>query len=563
MSFNKNAVFSEPLHEDTVYCTFYSLSLLERSQWVSLCDQINETILTLSKDYIWHRDVFKVFLPLYENKNLHNYPMHLISVTCFGDNIEDEWFIVYLVKNITKLYTNIVVQIKDSDGEFLLIEAANYLPSWANSNTTENRVFIYNNNLHIIPPHVASIDEKLEISEALKYLEINKDTKSTHEIENAISLRIEKFSKHLSDYFHTSVVRLPIEVATLLKLEPQYIANFINAYCNHEESKSCPVINYENLVDVPVKFTKFLYAILMQSKPIKHFSKRKSTNDKSTLLGLKISYGYQIITNSSNEVFLTNAYNKFIATLRNNGYFKGNLEGSRDYQQLLEKAKDYFLNTECSVSSNASYNIAKTLSSENFTQEMENIKNNSTNLDFSDDNDDWMTIHPDELNNTLNSRYGQKSKFTVKSEITPESITKDLNNFLNNTSNFEGIESEYTDNNTIEFEADEFQSCIEKFLGLLTMNQNDVQEESDLLDDEDCISENGDITEELEEEMKSKLGNDDIDSLHNQKNILQNFLESIKEEKAASGPSSNLLQSIGLRKTELLDSDDDDDDNKT
>lgn len=66
--------------------------------------------------------------------------MHLISVTCFGDNIEDEWFIVYLVKNITKLYTNIVVQIKDSDGEFLLIEAANYLPSWANSNTTENRV---------------------------------------------------------------------------------------------------------------------------------------------------------------------------------------------------------------------------------------------------------------------------------------------------------------------------------------------------------------------------------------------------------------------------------------
>lgn len=72
MSFNKNAVFSEPLHEDTVYCTFYSLSLLERSQWVSLCDQINETILTLSKDYIWHRDVFKVFLPLYENKNLHS-----------------------------------------------------------------------------------------------------------------------------------------------------------------------------------------------------------------------------------------------------------------------------------------------------------------------------------------------------------------------------------------------------------------------------------------------------------------------------------------------------------
>lgn len=67
-------------------------------------------------------------------------PKHLVSVTCFGDNIEDEWFIVYILLEITKKHNDLIIQIEDNDGHFLLIEAADYLPSWANPDSSENRV---------------------------------------------------------------------------------------------------------------------------------------------------------------------------------------------------------------------------------------------------------------------------------------------------------------------------------------------------------------------------------------------------------------------------------------
>lgn len=67
---------------------------------------------------------------------------HLASNTNFGDNLEDEWFIVYLVLELTKRCEDLIVQIKDNDGDFLLIEAADYLPAWVRPENSENRVSV-------------------------------------------------------------------------------------------------------------------------------------------------------------------------------------------------------------------------------------------------------------------------------------------------------------------------------------------------------------------------------------------------------------------------------------
>uniref|UniRef100_A0A8C7ZWI4 Uncharacterized protein n=1 Tax=Oryzias sinensis TaxID=183150 RepID=A0A8C7ZWI4_9TELE len=69
----------------------------------------------------------------------------------FGDNVEDEWFIVYLLQQITKTFSDLVVSVEDNDGEFILIEAADYLPKWLSPDTSENRVFLFRGELHIIP----------------------------------------------------------------------------------------------------------------------------------------------------------------------------------------------------------------------------------------------------------------------------------------------------------------------------------------------------------------------------------------------------------------------------
>jgi hypothetical protein len=74
-----------------------------------------------------------------------------------GDSIDDEWCVVWLLRqvsekwDVTIRYNLIVVHsgylkicsscsVRDSDGEFLLIEAADSLPSWVTPSVVENRV---------------------------------------------------------------------------------------------------------------------------------------------------------------------------------------------------------------------------------------------------------------------------------------------------------------------------------------------------------------------------------------------------------------------------------------
>lgn len=60
--------------------------------------------------------------------------------TNFGDSIEDEWVVVYILRELTKRHKDLWVRVVDSDGEFLLIEAAGMLPEWLEPEVADNRV---------------------------------------------------------------------------------------------------------------------------------------------------------------------------------------------------------------------------------------------------------------------------------------------------------------------------------------------------------------------------------------------------------------------------------------
>lgn len=60
--------------------------------------------------------------------------------TEYGDSVEDEWVVVWLLRDLTKNFDDLWVKIGDNDGEFLLIEAAGSLPTWLESEVAENRV---------------------------------------------------------------------------------------------------------------------------------------------------------------------------------------------------------------------------------------------------------------------------------------------------------------------------------------------------------------------------------------------------------------------------------------
>ena len=60
--------------------------------------------------------------------------------TNYGDSVEDEWLIVYILLEISKKHADLWIRVFDTDGEFLLIEAANVLPRWLKPEISENRV---------------------------------------------------------------------------------------------------------------------------------------------------------------------------------------------------------------------------------------------------------------------------------------------------------------------------------------------------------------------------------------------------------------------------------------
>lgn len=60
--------------------------------------------------------------------------------TNYGDSVEDEWLIVFILRELSRKFSDAWIRIIDTDGEFLLIEAANVLPPWLNPEVAEFRV---------------------------------------------------------------------------------------------------------------------------------------------------------------------------------------------------------------------------------------------------------------------------------------------------------------------------------------------------------------------------------------------------------------------------------------
>ena len=76
---------------------------------------------------------------------------HLWGRVCVGESVDDEWFIVGLLLQLTAEQPDASVTVADEDGELLLIEAAHAIPRWLTPERATNRVFLRRGALHIVP----------------------------------------------------------------------------------------------------------------------------------------------------------------------------------------------------------------------------------------------------------------------------------------------------------------------------------------------------------------------------------------------------------------------------
>ncbi|KAK0648779.1 SGT1 protein-domain-containing protein [Cercophora newfieldiana] len=278
---------------------------------------------SLTKNYIWQREGFKL-----ETK-IQNGLSYLHGITNYGDNVEDEWLIVYLLRELSRSFPQLWVRVCDSDGEFLLIEAAKALPSWLSPENDSNRVWIHDGKLHIIPLQTAAGghgSKSLSLREALTVITSGPDSLShSTSIEAEAFYRLEKYPGQIADSIHHSLVTIPRKLAYIIHARPKAIALATEAFYLRDPISLRPLLSGSgpllfpptDLVTVSTRFTRVLYAqlksqrfepppvwssILQEGEAEVTPGDEEAAKKLSRLeLGMKVTTGFEILAKNGHE----------------------------------------------------------------------------------------------------------------------------------------------------------------------------------------------------------------------------------------------------------------------
>ncbi|CAG8887814.1 unnamed protein product [Penicillium egyptiacum] len=263
----------------------------------------------LLKDYIWQREAFR--LEITKEDGITS----LQGRTAFGDSIEDEWVIVYFLRELTKRHKDIWVKVVDGDGEFLLIEAAGTLPAWIEPDVADNRVWIHQGELRIIKPKQEAkrqVTEKISLPEARKIIQ-NEPGRLLRSpiIQEEAFYRLRKYPQQISENLHSAVITIPRKAAFLLHQKPAYISPAVEAFYIRDPIALRPlrakdasdlVFKPDDLVNVSVRFTRVGYAQLKSQEfpvPNSWVGKLPSTEDRKAYeraeAGMKLACGFEML----------------------------------------------------------------------------------------------------------------------------------------------------------------------------------------------------------------------------------------------------------------------------
>ncbi|KAK7901887.1 hypothetical protein WMY93_018656 [Mugilogobius chulae] len=356
-----------------------------------------------------------------------------------------------------------------------------------------------------------------------------------------------------------------------------------------------------NFVLRKVTFTRCLYAQLQQQQftPDRRsgFALPPSSDPKYKAheLGMKLAHGFEILCSKaampSSEpnapVSCNPQWKGFIDCLKRNGYFRGEIEGSALYKDLIHTAENFF---KLSV-----YSEYKALSpGEEVLQllqsltpfSLEELKEKESQLP-PEDSDSWMDITEQDLEQMFQERMKkcdgvekQKSnescskEKTVCSQVEDDAgyslvaVSQGMKNFLNAMSSHEGAELPCF-SQPFTFDPHSMVSALDK---LLVGNSGDELDSDDLDDDDD-----DDDTDEAEKEFTDPSDMDGSETLKSLKKYMDQMDEELMDtnigqsfnqdnvanpqngsphssgegrfntdEAGLAGPASNLLQSLGL-----------------
>ncbi|QPC72946.1 hypothetical protein HYE68_003698 [Fusarium pseudograminearum] len=257
------------------YLLFYLDPQLDARKQLSQIENIRKSAIdlanTLTKDYIWQKDEFNLAL-----KNESGL-LHLHGITDYSDAVEDEWLIVYILRELSKSHPNLWIRVFDTDGEFLLVEAANVLPRWLNPEIDNNRTWINTGHLLLVP--VKDEDglktRNLELPEAVEIIRAKREA-LVHSgfVEAEAFYRLEKYPAQIGESIHHSLVTIPRKLACVLHSLPKSVAPAVETFYLRDpialkrviSPSGPPVFPPQDLITTSARFSKVLFAQLRSQR---------------------------------------------------------------------------------------------------------------------------------------------------------------------------------------------------------------------------------------------------------------------------------------------------------
>ena len=543
--------------EDTAeYWLFPASSTGSPSEAESVLSSVFSVVEGLTRDYVWTRQPFNLTIQQTEPGG----KWWLAGRTYYGENVMDEWLIVSLLYEITK-EMELVARITDSDGEILLIEAADQLPRWAGEpERGDGRVFIYRGELHLVsvcesPGSISAAPATTPPPPVCAGLVAQYPalSRAPPPVQAVIRRRLGGLPRDTRDNHHVTNLEVPGLLARLLSHNSAFLSCLVSAVCERDpvetrQTRAMARVRQERMVSCSLKFSRCLYALLNSTQVQPHRSSGWTVRSQSESLGFKLALGLEILLARHRAAGpksgqSSGRWRQFRERLVDSGYFKQELEGSVRYKQLENQAHNFFLasSDERSIEDDLCQAF-DSLKEENIS--VSELQGGIVNPPVAEvDSEDWMEMTPDILDKMLEAQFGVTQENKNNSNIPSE-----VNKFLNKMSDMAGVEyEEEAKDAKINLEPDNFAAAMKNLLTKMEETRGSDLLESDT-DDEDSTDSGEedpimtDYMSKLDDELPKE--EDDIDKpLNIDTKVLSNLLQSYSEE-LGHGPVSSLLQSM-------------------
>ncbi|KAL7746517.1 hypothetical protein RI367_008167 [Sorochytrium milnesiophthora] len=523
-----------------------------------------------------------------------------------GDCLEDEWFTTFMMLELTRHFEDLVVQLGDSDGDFLLIEAADHLPSWITPENSQNRTFLHRGKVHIIPLPRTPAEIALLPSGAVsleRAIQIVRSpqlqTEASEPVQQAILKRTACYPQKAHENSHFARCLIPHRVAHILHHNPQLVSAAVSAFYTRTPQllKACNLMTEfppSSNVMSTVQFSRMLYAQMLgqQLFPPRPFRLPPSDSPDfaAAELGMKLTCGMEMLLKADLQrssglkeyPFDGDAqWQRYHHSLEKSGYYRGEMVGSALYRKLDTVAKADFLamkQTKGEHGPSAAQQVRSLLQ-----VPLVPVSDLSQRPSSSDD---WLYVTEEEMDARMHAHTAPDASSVSRathagSDVDLQQVGENIKSFMEQMSGIDGaefpgsanlFENEHSDDENDESDGGEssidgesvdayvprpgndnnLQFNPDSFVKTLQHLTTDKGQDNDPSMDHMMAAMDAELAQTklydgFEQQVSSNTAQSGGPGIDIDLNLVKNILESFSSQHGLAGPASNMLGRMGIK----------------